>query len=197
MLPNLIYTQSLFNSNILYFFKMKSIQLFFASLFFIVFTNSVCAQYGNGYGNGYGKGYGNGYGNGSSFSNGSKSQLSSMDLNQASKPKEIPAEVTVAAFMDELKPALKLDELQSIAVSNVLLESIDSQGRILKLNLPQDKQYEELKLLKEKTDKQINSYLSPDQREKYLAFKEEQQNPKPEDKKEKKKEKKKKEKEKK
>lgn len=152
---------------------MKTITLYIASLILLISINTVSAQYGtNGYGGG---GYGgNGYG-----SNNRMNQMGGMNQrSEPEKPKEIPNEEIVAKFMEEVKPALSLDELQHIAISNVVLESVNAQGRILKLNLTQEEQMKEFQLLSENTDKKINNYLNKDQKDKYLAFKEDRKNPK-------------------
>jgi hypothetical protein len=150
---------------------MKTKNKFLASLIILITTYSVSAQYGN---NGYGGYGGNGYG-----SNNRMNQMGGMNQrSEPEKPKEIPNEEIVAKYMEEVKPALSLDELQTIAISNVLLESVNAQGRILKLNLSQDEQMKEFQLLSENTDKKINNYLNKDQKDKYIAFKEDRKNPK-------------------
>ena len=88
------------------------------------------------------------------------------------KPKEIPVEVTVGKIMEKMSPVLQLDELQVIAISNVLKESIDTQGRILKQETSQDVQIENFKILSETTDRKIMNFLNANQKPKYLAFKE-------------------------
>ncbi len=159
---------------------MKTTKTFLAIIFMILSITTISAQYGNnGYGgNGYG---GNGYGN-----RGGMSQMGSQN-SQPEKPKEIPAEVIVAKYMEEMKPALGLDELQTIAISNVLVESVNAQGRINKLNLPQEDLINEYKLLTESTDRKVNNFLNKDQKDKYLAFKDEKKQPKKSKSKEKKK----------
>ena len=145
----------------------------------ILSITTISAQYGNnGYGgNGYG---GNGYGN--------RGGMGGMSQNsQPEKPKEIPAEEIVAKYMEEMKPAVGLDELQTIAISNVLVESVNAQGRINKLNLPQEDLINEYKLLTESTDRKVNNFLNKDQKDKYLAFKDEKKQPKKSKSKEKKK----------
>ena len=150
---------------------MKTKNKFLASLIILITTYSVSAQYGN---NGYGGYGGNGYGR-----NNGMNQMGGMNQrSEPEKPKEIPNEEIVAKYMEEMKPALSLDELQTIAISNVLLESVNAQGRILKLNLSQDEQMKEFQLLSENTDKKINNYLNKDQKDKYIAFKEDRKNPK-------------------
>ena len=150
---------------------MKTTTLYIASFILLISINSVAAQYGN---NGYGGYGGNGYGR-----NNGMNQMGGMNQrSEPEKPKEIPNEEIVAKYMEEMKPALSLDELQTIAISNVLLESVNAQGRILKLNLSQDEQMKEFQLLSENTDKKINNYLNKDQKDKYIAFKEDRNNPK-------------------
>jgi hypothetical protein len=160
---------------------MKSTTLFIASLIILISINSVSAQYGN---NGYGgNGYGNGYGN-------SMNQMGAMSQrSQPEKPKEIPTEEIVAKYMEDMKTSVGLDELQTIAISNVLIESVNAQGRISKLNLSQDDLMNEYKLISESTDKKILNFLNSDQKDKYLAFKEERKQQKKSKSKEKKKEK--------
>ena len=149
---------------------MKSTTQFIASLIILLSINSVAAQYGN---NGYGgNGYGNGYGSG-------MNQMGAMNQrSEPEKPKEVPAEEIVAKYMEDMKPAVGLDELQTIAISNVLIESVNAQGRISKLNLSQEDLMNEYKALTENTDRKINNFLNKDQKDKYLAFKEEKKQPK-------------------
>lgn len=158
---------------------MKTTTLFIASLITLISINTITAQYGN---NGYG---GNSYGNGSR--NGMNQMGGMNQRSEPEKPKEIPAEEIVAKYMEEMKPAVGLDELQTIAISNVLVESVNAQGRINKLNLPQEDLINEYKLLTESTDRKVNNYLNKDQKEKYLAFKVEKKQPKKSKSKEKKK----------
>lgn len=144
---------------------MKTISNIIASLILLISINTVSAQYGN---NGYG---GNGYG--SSSRNGMNQMGGMNQRSEPEKPKEIPAEEIVAKYMENMKPAVGLDELQAIAISNVLVESVNAQGRISKLNLSQDDLMNEYKLLSESTDKKIINFLNKDQKEKYQVFKEE------------------------
>jgi len=145
------------------------------SLVFLLFTcNSVFAQYG-GYGGGYGGygGYGGGYG-------GRMSQMGGMGgMNQhPEKPKETPVEVTVGKIMEQLKPELKLDALQEIAVANILTESIKSQGAILKQEISQDDKVKEIQTLSELTDSKIKQLLTQSQKDAYKAMQEDAKNPK-------------------
>lgn len=145
------------------------------SVVFLLFTcNTAFAQYG-GYGGGYGGygGYGGGYG-------GRMSQMGGMGgMNQhQEKPKEIPVEVTVGKIMEQLKPELKLDALQEIAIANILTESIKSQGAIIKQEISQDDKVKEIQTLSELTDSKIKQLLSQSQKDKYKAMQEDAKNPK-------------------
>ncbi len=156
---------------------MKTKQIFLAFAFILLSITSVSAQYGrNGYGGG---GYGgNGYG-GNGYGGGGMNQMgSTMNQSQPEKPKEIPADVTAAKIVEDMKPALNLDELQAIAITNVLIESLNTQGRILKQGTTQDEQIKDFQALSESTDRKINQFLSKEQKEKYLVFKEERKNQK-------------------
>lgn len=162
---------------------MKSKQTFLVFIFFLLSITSIFAQYGN---NGYGN---NGYGGNSNGRNGYGNSMSQMNQSQPEKPKEIPVEVTVGKIMVDMKTAVNLDELQVIAISNVLTESMREQGVLLKQNYSQEDQQKNFKALSETTDRKINQFLNPDQKDKYLVFKEGINKPK-KDKDKKKKEKK-------
>jgi hypothetical protein len=149
---------------------MKPIQILLISAFLLLSANTISAQYGNGYGNGYG---GNGYGNG-----GRMSQMNSGMSQEREKPKEIPVEVTVGKIIERLKTAVNLDELQVIAISNILTESIRSQGIIIKQENSQADKIKDMKALSEITDSKVMVLLNKDQKEKYLAYAEEMKNPK-------------------
>lgn len=149
---------------------MKPIQTLFILVFSLV-CFSASAQYG-GYNNGYG-GYGNGYGNGYGRGGGMGMDRSMMGGPQGtpSKPKETPPEETAAIVVEQMKPQVNLDELQAIAISNVLAESIREQGILLKNeSSSQDQKIEQIKALRENTDKKITAFLNPDQIEKYKTF---------------------------
>ena len=133
--------------------------------FLLFFTNIVSAQYGNG-------GYGNGYGGNGRMNN-------TMDQTRTpQKPKEIPVEVTVGKVMERLKKDLILDELQVIAISNILTESIRSQGMLTKAEVSQEEKIKNLTALSETTDRKVTELLNKDQKEKFIALNEEAKNPK-------------------
>lgn len=159
---------------------MKTTPYFVTILFFLISIHTVSAQYNN---NGYG---GNGYGR-----NNGMNQMGAMSQrSQPEPPKETPPEEMVAKFMEEMKPEVGLDELQTIAISNILVESVKTQGRILKMSLTQEEQSNELKTLAENTDRKVMNFLNKEQKDKYTAFKEDRKNSKKSKSKDKKKEKK-------
>jgi len=138
------------------------------TLFILVFTlfcfNSVSAQYGNGYNNGYG---GGGYGRGG----GMDRSMMQGPQSSPSKPKEVPAEETAGKIVEQMKPELNLDELQAIAITNVLADSMKEQGILLKNESSnQDQKMEQINALRESTNKKITAFLNPDQVEKYNIF---------------------------
>lgn len=148
---------------------MKTTHTFLACLFMLLSITAVSAQYG---GNGYGN---NGYGGSGGYNRGGGMNQMGGGMNQNSqpeKPKEVPVEETVALVIEQMKPALNLDELQTIAISNVLKESIRTQGVLLKQDFSNEDQIKNFQALSETTDRKINQFLSPEQKEKYLAFKE-------------------------
>ena len=161
---------------------MKTFQTILVSAFLLLSFNTISAQYGGGgYGGGsYGGGMNGGGMNGGGM-NGGRNGGMSRGMNQDNhqeKPKEIPIEVTVAKIMEKITPVLKLDELQAIAVSNVLTESIRSQGILLKQDTSQDDKIKDIQALSETTDRKINEFLNDDQKAKYIAFKEDSKNQK-------------------
>ncbi len=155
---------------------MKTTNKFIAAIIILFSINTISAQYGNnGYGGNGGYG-GSGYGNGHS---GGRGQMGGMNQDsQPEKPKEIPVEVTVSKIMEDMKPAVALDELQTIAISNLLVESLNAQGRIFKQDTNQEDQIKDFQTLTENTDRKIMNFLNKDQKDKYLAFKEDRKNPK-------------------
>lgn len=147
---------------------MKLLQSLLIIAFAVLSTNIITAQYGNG---GYGNGYGNGYGS-------NRRMNSAMDQPRTpDKPKEIPVEVTVGKIMEQIKPELILDALQEIAISNILIESIKTQGMLIKAEVSQDEKIKNIKVLSETTDRKIMELLNKEQKEKYIALNEEAKNP--------------------
>ena len=139
--------------------KLRSLLVLLFTLFSI---STISAQFGNGYGGGNGLNGGN-----------RMSQMGGMNQqSQPEKPKEIPVEVTVGKIIDVMKPEINLDELQVIAISNVLAESIRTQGILMKQVTNQEDQIKDFKALSEVTDRKIMDFLNVEQKPKYLAFKE-------------------------
>ena len=148
---------------------MKSFQTLVTCAVLLLSINTISAQYG---GNGYSNGYGGGYGSGRNQMNSGMTHDSSRD-----KPREIPVEETVGKIMSKLKPAIDLDELQEIAISNIFTESIKTETAIIKGQISQDDKIKEFQALSEVTDRRVKELLNSDQKEKYIAFVEESKNP--------------------
>ncbi|MFQ3173945.1 MAG: hypothetical protein ACI9WT_001916 [Flavobacterium sp.] len=142
---------------------MKPIQIFFVFTITLLCNTTVSAQFGN---NGYGNN-GGGYGS----NNGRMSQMN--QSREPEKPKEIPAEVIVGKIMEKLKTELVLDQLQEIAISNVLIESVRSQGILIKAETSQEQKIKEIQALSEVTDRKVNEFLNEDQKAKYKALNDE------------------------
>ncbi|WP_143394665.1 hypothetical protein, partial [Flavobacterium branchiophilum] len=136
-------------------YKIMVLGLFFASM-------QATAQYGGGYGGGN-QGYGGGM-----------NRMGSGGMQQGrtpEKPKEIPAEETAAQIIEKLKPELNLDELQSIAIANILTSSIKAQGVILKKEASDEDKTNDIKALSDTTDRKIMEMLNKEQKEKYTLLK--------------------------
>ena len=153
---------------------MKSVQILLVSAFILLSINTISAQYGyGGYGN---NGYGNnGYGNNGYGRNRGMSQMTAPMHD--SKPKEIPVEETVAKIVDRLNTTLTLDELQAIAIANIMTESLRDQGVMLKQDTNQLDKEKDIKALSEITEAKILLLLNNYQKEKYAIFKEDMKNP--------------------
>ncbi|OXA85352.1 hypothetical protein [Flavobacterium hercynium] len=152
---------------------MKSIQSIILLVFGLLCYTSVSAQYGNGYNNGYGggSGYGNGRGMGGMGTAGMDRSLMQAQQTNPKKQKETPAEEIAAQLVEQMKPEVKLDELQAIAITNVLADSMKEQGVLLKNeSSSQEKKIEQINALREVTNKKITAFLNPDQVEKYTNF---------------------------
>ncbi|MFV8369254.1 hypothetical protein [Flavobacterium sp. LB2R40] len=148
---------------------MRLFQSMFFFAFILLSSNTISAQYGNG---GYNNGYGNNYGS-------NRRMNSAMDQTRTpEKPKEIPVEVTVSKILERIKPELILDELQVIAISNILGESIRTQGMLIKAEVSQDDKIANIKALSEVTDRKIMELLNKEQKVKFIALNEEAKNPK-------------------
>ncbi|PWA07467.1 hypothetical protein [Flavobacterium psychrotolerans] len=142
---------------------MKTIQKILSGAFIILFITTTSAQYGN-------NGYGNRYGGSNRMS-----QMNS-GMNQGSRQetkKEVPIELTVGKIMDNLKTELTLDELQVIAISNIMTESVKTQEVLIKKEGSQEDKLKEIQALSETTDLKIMYLLYKNQKEKYSKLIEE------------------------
>ena len=139
---------------------------------FLFSIDTMNAQFGN-----------SGFGNGNNRSNNGLNQIN-QDIPE-DKPEEIPIEKRVSDIMERMKPDVNLDELQVIAISNVLKESIREQGILLKQKFSEEDEIKNFKALSEVTDRKIVAFLNKEQKEKYFVFKETKNTKKPNSKKKK------------
>ena len=144
---------------------MKSIKII-CTLILMFSMQSISAQFGQGgMGGGMG-GMGGGMGQGGMMGGGMNGNRNMQP--QRSQPKEPAIEETVKKVVDRLNQQLKLDELQVIAISNIITENIKKQNAIIKKEEGgNEEKANELKALAEKMDLDIMILLNKDQKAKY------------------------------
>lgn len=134
---------------------MQTIQRTAIIGFMVLSMNSISAQYGN-----------NGYGG----SNRMNQMNSGIPSGGQQSPKEIPVEVTVGKIMERLKTELTLDELQVIAISNIMTESVKKGEVLSKKEMPQEDKIKEMQAEAEATDIKVMYLLYKNQKEKYTIL---------------------------
>lgn len=132
---------------------MKTIQKIITFGCIVLSVSSISAQFGNN-----GRGNQNRMGQ---MNNGMPNQ------NNQSAPKEVPVEVTVSKIIENLKKELTLDELQVIAISNIMTESVKKSDVLRKKEMPQEDKINEMQAEAEATDMKIMYLLYKNQKEKY------------------------------
>jgi hypothetical protein len=146
---------------------MKSMKII-SSIILLFTIHSISAQYGQGGYGGYGQG---GYGQGGYGQGGMGNGMignPNMQNQQRSQPKEPAIEETVKKVVDRLNEQLKLDELQVIAISNIITQNIKKQNAIIKKeDGGNEEKATELKAISEKMDLDIMILLNKDQKVKY------------------------------
>jgi len=140
---------------------MKTIQTVLVSAFVLLSLNTISEQYGN---NGYG---GGGYGGSNRM--GQMNRGMSQPTHTEAK-KEVPVEDIVNKIMARLKTELTLDELQVIAISNIMTDAVKSQESLRKKESSQDDKMTETKALSEATDLKIMYLLYKEQKVKYKVL---------------------------
>jgi hypothetical protein len=128
------------------------------SLILLFSMQSIIAQYGQG---GYGQG---GYGGNNQMGGQNRNMANE---NRPQTVKEPPIEEMVKKGVDRLKIQLTLDELQVIAISNIVTENMKKQNAVLKKEDNNEEKTNELKAIAEKTDLDILILLNKDQKVKY------------------------------
>ena len=133
---------------------MKTLNLIFFSLLLCSIT--VAAQFNNNY-------------NGMRNNNMPESSPRKPSADEIAKNKE----EQINKFIAKLKTELMLDELQTIAIKNEITTNSRNIDIVVKKETSDEEKSKEIKAMMEKTEAIINSYLNKNQKEKYIALKEE------------------------
>ena len=153
---------------------MKTFKIVFFSL--LISSISASAQMGNNMNN---------------MNNRVLNQNNTMPNSSPAKPTAADIEKNrnerIEGFMVRLKAALTLDDLQYIAIKNDIIAASKRMDSVMKSSNSEEDKAEEIRATQEKTEKNINSYLNTEQREKYKLFLEEKNSKKKEKDKKKKK----------
>lgn len=131
---------------------MKLAPFFLLAL--ILQTTPLCAQYNSGYGGGY---------RNNGMPQAAPTKPSAEQLEKAKNER-------TDKIMSTLKKELNLDDLQFIAIQNEIVSSSKSIDILMKSKNSDEEKENEIKAIQEKSEKNIKSYLSPDQKEKYIAL---------------------------
>lgn len=75
--------------------------------------------------------------------------------------------------MKQMKEDLTLDDLQYIAIRNELIANSKSIEILIKSDISEEDKTKQFQAIQEKTEKIINSYMNPSQKEKYQIIKDE------------------------
>jgi hypothetical protein len=132
----------------------------FIIFIFLSFSN-VFSQFGNGMGNGMGNRMG------------AQNQMNQIPNDSAKKADEPSADEIVAPIVEMMKERLKLDGLQEVAVSQILIKSVKTRGIVLKSEINQDAKAKELEDLRKNSSKEIESMLNANQKAEYKLMQEE------------------------
>lgn len=136
---------------------MKTLKII-TSLILLFSMQSIVAQYGQG---GYGQG---GYGGNNQMGGQNRNMANE---NRPQTVKEPAIEEMAKKVVDRLKTQLTLDELQVIAIFNIISENMKKQNAVLKKESNNEEKTNELKAISEKTDLDILILLNKDQKAKY------------------------------
>lgn len=150
---------------------MKTFKIVFFSL--LISSFSASAQMGNNMNNRV-------LNQNNTMPNSSPAQPSAADIEKSRNER-------IEGYMVKLKTALTLDDLQYIAIKNDIIAASKRMDIVMKSSNSEEDKAEEVRATQEKTEKNINSYLNAEQREKYKLFLEEKNSKKKEKDKKKKK----------
>ncbi|RAR70844.1 hypothetical protein [Flavobacterium aciduliphilum] len=145
---------------------MKLLKLFLVLLIGVTCQN-MNAQYGYGSNGMYGGGMGMG---GMNRMRNQQSIQNTNDYGRNSKSAEdIEKEraENINKTMDKLTKELTLDDLQVIVIRKEIEASSKSIYAVMKSESPEEQKIKEIEAINEKTDRTINTFLNPTQKEKY------------------------------
>lgn len=147
---------------------MKAVH-FYSFCFVLMAFTAMEAQVGYG-NNSYGS---NGYGRrNSGINNSNNGSMMSQQPNGMDSQKA--AQINIDKIVAKLKTDLTLDDLQVFGITKVITDSNKSREVAMKKKeASQDDLIKELTAISEKTDREINSMLSKEQKVKYKAYIEE------------------------
>ncbi len=137
---------------------MKTFQKMVTFGCIVLAANAASAQFGN-----------NGMGNPNRM-NQMNNGMGMPNQNNQSVPKEVPVAVTVGKIMENLKTELTLDELQEIAISNIMTESVKKSEVLRKKEMPQEDKMKEMQAEADATDIRIMYLLYKNQKVKYTEL---------------------------
>lgn len=117
-----------------------------------------------------------GYGNNQNRVNPSINDSRMSDrINQFEEENSKAQKIAFDKMLVKIKTDLNLDELQYFAIEKTLSNSLRDQNILMKKQIPEEEKITQILAINTRTDAEINSYLSKEQKEKYKIFNEEKE----------------------
>ncbi len=152
--------------------KMKTLQFYLLISILVLSGTSSVAQYGNGGmygGNGM---YGGGMGGGMNRMGNQQSIQNTNNYGRSKSPEEIEKEriENLNKSIEKLTKDLNLDDLQVIVIRKEIEASAKSIFAVSKSESSNEDKMKEIDAINEKTDRTINTFLNPEQKDKYKKY---------------------------
>jgi len=146
---------------------MKTLKNIVTISFILLSFNIVSAQYGGG-------GMGGGMNRGGMGRN-PQSMQNTNNFGKNKSPEEIEKEraENLNKSIEKMTKDLNLDDLQVIVIRKEIEAGAKSISAVTKSEISNDEKIKEVDAINEKTDRTINTYLNPEQKEKYKKYIEE------------------------